>query len=108
VKLGVLLVVGAMAIELSGCGSSHRRSYSLGQVESAFAAHGITLRQRRRTTGEVIALVGRGGVRVLVVLGVRSWSFGWQGERPLARGNLVVFRPPAYTQAVSGALQDLR
>jgi hypothetical protein len=107
VKLGWVPVVGAMAIGLSGCGSSPRRSYSVGQVESAFAAHGITLRERRRTTGEVVSLVGRGGVRVLVVLGAPNWSFGWTGERPLDRGNLVVFRPPAYTQAVSGALQDL-
>jgi hypothetical protein len=107
VKLGWALVGSAMAIGLTACGSSQRHSYSIRQVESAFAAHGISLRQRERTTGEVIALAGRGGVRVLVAVREPNWSFGWTGEKPITRANLVVFRPPFDAQAVNGALHDL-
>jgi hypothetical protein len=108
VKLRWAVVLGVIPLALCACGSSHSRSYSIQQVQSAFAAHGITLRQRDRTTGAVVALDSREGVRVLVDLGVPNVSFGWTGERPIDRGNLIVFRPNAYGQAVNGALHDLR
>lgn len=106
--LGWVFMLSLLATGLSGCGSSHRRSYSVRQVESAFATHGITLHQRDRTTGAVVALVARGGIRVLVNLQARDWSVGWTGEKPLQRGNLIIFRSAAYEHAVNSALGDLR
>ena len=105
--LGWSLVVGAMAVGLTACGSSQRRFYSVRQVESAFAAHGISLRQRERTTGEIVALGSSGGVRVLVALREPNRPFGWTGERPLTQANLVVFLPPDDAHAVDRALHDL-
>jgi hypothetical protein len=109
VKPAGALVLGVAAIGLSACGASPHRSYSIPQVTSAFAAHDISLRPtRRRTTGGVVVLVGRGGVKVLVYLRRQNAAFGWTGERPILRGNLIVFRPAAEANAVDGALRDLR
>src|SRR5215469_2386847 len=106
-KLASAVVVCLTAIGLTACGSSHHRSYSVQQVESAFAAHGITLiHTRQRSTGAVLSFVGRGGVRVLV-LSTPNAAFGWTGERPIRRANLIVFRPPASKHAVNAALHDL-
>ena len=112
-KLGWVVAVSVTAVGLSGCGSSHRRSlhprpYSVQQVETVFAAHGMTLvPSHQRTTGAVVALLGRGGVKVLVDLVAPSRPFGWTGEKRISRGNLIVFRPAAYEAAVYGALHDL-
>ena len=112
-KLGWVVVVSVTALGLSACGSSHRRSlhprsYSVQQVEAVFAAHGMTLLlSRQRTTGAVVALIGRGGVKVLVDLGTPSRPFGWTGEKPISQRNLIVFRPAAYEPAVYSALHDL-
>jgi hypothetical protein len=107
-RVGWAVAVSVVAIGLSACGSSHHHSYSVRQVVSAFAAHGMMLRLRQRTTGAVVALVARGGVRVLVEISARNLAFGWTGEKPIERGNVIVFRPAAYEHAVNAALQDLR
>jgi hypothetical protein len=62
---------------------------------------------RQRTTGAVVALTGRGGVKVLVDLGTPGRPFGWTDEKPITQGNLIVFRPAAYEAAVYSALHDL-
>jgi hypothetical protein len=108
VKLVGALVLALLAVGLSACGSSHRSSYSVRQVKSAFAEHGITLRPtRRRTTGGVVTLVGHDGVEVLVYRNPSKSAFGWTGEPPINRGNLIVFRPAGDAHAVRAALRDL-
>ena len=115
-----LLSVALLAALLAGCGGSHatkgssvsvpaaneRHRYSVTQVEQAFAAHGITL-HRQQTRRGVVTLVGRDGVRVLVLVTGPGYAVGWTGQKPITRQNLTVFAGAAPPRAVSSALRDL-
>jgi hypothetical protein len=104
------VVLSVTAIGLTACGSSDHSAlsqhlYSVRQVESAFASHGITLHQRQESRGTV-TLVAR-GVKVLVNVASPGFAIGWTGEKPIFHRNLVVVRAPADTNAVKSALQEM-
>ncbi len=115
-----LLPVALLAALLAGCGGSHavkassggvsvtneRHRYSVAQVEKAFADHGVTLHQQQRRRG-VVTLVGRSGVRVLVLVTGPGYAVGWTGQKPMTWQNLTVFAGDGPPRAVSGALFDL-
>jgi hypothetical protein len=123
-----LVSVALLAVLLAGCGGSHAvkgssvsvsvtygrpetslpktHRYSVSQVEQVFAAHGIAL-HRQQTRRGVVTLVGRKGVRVLVLVNGPGYAVGWTGQKPIARQNLTVFAGDATPTAVSGALHDL-
>ena len=105
---GWVFGVGVSVLALSACGSSHRVSYSVPEVESAFAAQGITLHPSDNRSIGVVLLVGRRGVRVLVDVERANNSVGWTGQRPTVRGNVTAFRGSASGNAVEAALHELR
>ncbi|HEU5244216.1 MAG TPA: hypothetical protein VFU33_07440 [Gaiellaceae bacterium] len=100
--------VGVSLLALSACGSSHRASYSVPQVESAFASQGIRLHPGHNRSVGVVLLVGRRGVRVLVDVERVDYSVGWTGERPTVRGNVTAFRGSTSGRAVEAALRELQ
>jgi hypothetical protein len=83
--------------------------YGVGQVESAFAGQGITLRRaERQPKRNVFVLVARHGVRVFVDVGLGNFSVGWTGERPIGKANVTVFRGAVSRPTVKAALRQLR
>jgi hypothetical protein len=121
-----LVSVALLAVLVAGCGGSHpvkgssvvvsvsngppetsaSSRYSVAQVEQVFGAHGIALHRQQRRRG-VVTLVGRNGVRVLVLVAGPGYAVGWTGQKPITRQNLTVFAGDAAQNAVSGALHDL-
>ena len=107
-RAGWVFGVGLSAVALSGCGSSHRVSYSVPEVESAFAAQGITLHASHNRSVGVVLLVGGSGVRVLVDVERVNNSIGWTGQKPTVRGNVTAFRGSAPDDSFQAALRGLR
>jgi hypothetical protein len=120
----VLLVV--MAMVGAGCGSSGLHStthvYSVGQVEAAFAAHGIQLHKVERHPSQAVALDGSFGrshypIFVHVAATVRLANpFRMFPSLRLSRGPItgrrhgnvvLIFRMNVPTGAIDAALADL-
>lgn len=115
VKTGAIVGLGVAVLALAACGSA---SYSVGEVESAFAAHGIPLArdQPQHETRGVVELANfSDGVVVLVSSGgVGGYFFQFAGAlavrlpSPLKQGDLTVYATPEYARAVRAALRQLR
>lgn len=117
VKAGGIVGLVAAVLTLTGCGSA---SYSVGQVESAFAAHGIPLARETSPSKGVVELANfPDGVVVLVDSSGGPYRGGYfityysdrippSSPRPTLQGNLTVYAAPRHADAVKAALRQLR
>lgn len=116
-KAGVIVGLGVAVLALAGCGSA---SYSVGQVESAFAAHKIPLYKypaQQQPPGAVELANFAEGVVVLVAesggRGVGGYfapgaDMRTMPKNPVRQGNLTVYATSQRADAVKAALRQLR
>jgi hypothetical protein len=112
VRYATILVLGAVVVSLCGCGSSSRQAdtYSVQQVEAAFVAHGLPLRQAPFGPASGVVKLLRPGLEVDVeTAGSPQWiTIEVQSRRSTQPRNLFVDFAPRYSKPVGAALRQLR
>jgi hypothetical protein len=114
VRYGAILALGVIVVGLSGCGGAKSQAnYSVPQVETAFTAHGLPLRQARfGPASGIVKLRGPGGLEVDVDVahkGMTEWlTASAIADRNTSQRNLIVTWAPRYTKSVNAALRQLR
>jgi hypothetical protein len=106
------LAVGTVVIALCGCGASRKAlppTYSVHQVEAAFKAEGLPLRQARFGPATGVVRLRHPGVEVEVVSASARWITVTTGhERESDLHNVMVQWEPRFDQPVRSALRRLR
>jgi hypothetical protein len=111
VRLVAVTLGGVALIGLCGCGAAKSRAtdYSVPQVEAAFKAQGLQLRQARFGPATGVVRLRHPGIEVDVVSISARWSTITSGsERESDLHNLVVQWEPRFDQSVQAALRRLR
>jgi hypothetical protein len=111
-----ILALGAVVVGLCGCGGakSQATDYSVRQVEVAFSAQGLPLRQARFGPASGIVKLLHSGLEVDVAVAHKgSGEIKWltastMAERDTSQGNVIVTWSPRYTKSVTAALRQLR
>lgn len=114
VKAGGVVGLGVAVLVLAACGST---SYSVGRVESAFAAHGIPLAvepspgkgeiELANFSDRVEVLFGGWSGRLGPVVYVPSSSIP-PAEKTIRQGDLTVYVTAEHADAVQASLRQLR
>ncbi|HKD95231.1 MAG TPA: hypothetical protein VKB43_11040 [Gaiellaceae bacterium] len=113
-RYAATLALGAVLLALCGCGASGKAAppppeYSVQQVEAAFRAQGLLLRQARFGPASGVVRLSYPGIEVDVVANDASWiSVISGGERRSELRNLTVEWEPRLDKPVRLALRRLR